>query len=293
MGFLHRHPYATDAYELGYAVGHREDYEYLTRDYPNVDLPTIILDNDFRDPDIGRYLDQFDTYDPSVAILGDAYTPAEAEGFNAVVEQLRDEFSHKEYVVVPKCGRAFDILDRDTVLGYPMGYSDVEADDYSEREDWRGRKVHLLGASPPKQYAVMQELTQPNLRDDPPANIVGVDWNGPHKMAYLGEYWSRDGWQPADHLSIRNTVRKSLEEIKQYWQDRGVWPETEPIDLYGPAVEEPNELIYMDQGGDPIGTREDLEAAYVERYEEYGRIAFLSEHAKKRWEYYEGLTLAD
>ena len=52
---------------------------------------------------------------------------------------------------------------------------------------------------------------------------------------------------------------------------------------------EPDDHIFMNRGGDPIGTREDLEAAYVEEYEQ-GAMAFESEAAKKRWEYYEGLT---
>ena len=252
-------------------------------------MPTIILDNDFRNPDIGRYLDQFDTYDPSVAILGDAYTPAEAAEFNAVVNQLRDEHPHKEYIVVPKCERAFTLLDDQVTLGYAMGYSDIAADDVSSITDWRGRKVHLLGASPPKQYSVIQALTQPRITGEPPADIVGLDWNGPHKGALMGEYWSRDGWQPADHLSIRDTVRESLQEMKRYWQDRGVWPETEPIDLYGSAVEDPEDYIYMDAGGNPIRTREELEKAYVEEYER-GTWAFESESQKDFIEYREDLT---
>lgn len=237
-----------------------------------------------------RYLGQFETYDPSVAILGDAYTPSDAKELNSIATELNVEYPYKEFVVVPKCRQAFNILDDEIVLGYPMGYSDVQADEVSERSDWRGRKVHLLGASPPKQYAVIEELTQPTLTGDRPADIVGLDWNGVQKVAYHGEYWSRDGWQPADHLSIRETVRKSLEEIKQFWQDHGVWPATEPIDLYGPAVDEPDERIYMDRGGDPIPDREALEAAYVEEYEEYGALAFASESQKQFIEYLEGLT---
>lgn len=205
------------------------------------------------------------------------------------MQQLHEEYPYKEYIVVPKCRKAFDRLDDQVTLGYAMGYSDVAATDVSEIGDWRGRKVHLLGASPPKQYAVIQDLTQPLITGDPPADIVGLDWNGPHKGALMGEYWSRDGWQLADHLSIRDTVRKSLEEIKQYWQERGVWPDTEPIDLYGPAVEEPDDHIFMDRGGDPIGSREDLEAAYVEVYEQ-GKWAFEHEAQKKFIEYREGLT---
>lgn len=286
---MHRHPFATDAYELGFAPGVREDYSYQDT-YPNVDVPTVILDNDFSDPDIDRYLDRFEAYDPSVAILGDAYTPVEAQGLNKAAQQLTEEYPYKEIGVVPKCREAFDELDDDIVLGFPMGYSDVQADDYSAITDWRGRRVHLLGAAPPKQYDVIQDLTQPNLRGDPPADIVGVDWNGIHKVAYLGEYWSRDGWQPADQLSIRETVRRSLEEIKAFWQDRGVWPETEPRELYGEAVQEPDFEIFMDRGGDPIPSRDALESAYVEEYEEKGVLAFSSEREKKFVEYREGLT---
>lgn len=212
---------------------------------------------------------------------------------NDVVDTLRDEYPHKEYVVVPKCPGAFEQLDNDIVLGYPMGYSDLHAWEYSSIGDWRGRRVHLLGASPPKQYAKIEELTQPNLASDPPADIVGLDWNGPQKVAYKGEYWSRDGWQSADNLSIRETVRTSLEEIKAFWEERGVWPDTTPRDLYGPAVQEPDKLIFMDHGGDPIATREDLEAAYIREYEEHGRLAFASELQKRHWEYYEGLKPVD
>jgi hypothetical protein len=225
-----------------------------------------------------------------VAILGDAYTATDAKRLNAVATSLQEEYQYKTFVVVPKCRKAFDILDDEIVLGYPLGYSDVQATEYSTLGNWRGRRVHLLGASPPKQYAVIDELTQPTLAGEPPADIVGLDWNGPQKAAYLGEYWSRDGWQPADHLSIRETVRTSLTEIKQYWQDRGVWPDMEPIDLYGPAVTEPDDHLFMDRGGDPIPHRDALEAAYVEEYEEYGALAFESETQQQFIEYREGLT---
>lgn len=232
---------------------------------------------------------RFEIYDPSIAILGDAYTPVDAQRLNDIGQALSDDHPYKELVVVPKCREAFDILADDIVLGYPMGYSDVQSADVSHTQDWRGRKVHLLGASPPKQYAVIEDLTQPTLPGDPPADIVGLDWNGPQKAAYLGEYWSRDGWQPADQLTIRETVRESLKEIKQFWQERGVWPDTEPIDIYGPPVQEPDECIFMDRGGDPILDRQALESAYVTEYEEYGTLAFASETQKKFIEYRDGL----
>lgn len=235
---------------------------------------------------MNRYLDQFEQYDPSVAVLGDAYTPSEAQALNDLVTDLKDEHSHKEFVVVPKCGAAFDILDDEIVLGY----SNVQADDVSERSDWRGRKVHLLGASPKKQYQVIEDLTQPTLTEEPPADIIGLDWNGMQKVAYLGEYWTSNGWQPADHFTIRETVRKSLQEIKHFWQDHGIWPEKEPIDLYGPAVQDPAIPVYVEHGG-TIQTREQLEAAYVDEYEAYGTVAFETEAGQNFVEYRDGLQL--
>lgn len=274
---------------MGFAPGVREDYSYLADEYPNVELPIVILDNDFRDPDLARYLDRFDRYDPPVAILGDAYTRWKADQYQTVTDKLQDRYPHKEYVVVPKCRTAFDALDADVTLGVPLGYSDETWKEFSDILDWRGRNVHLLGGNPHVQYSAIQELTQPTVTGDPPANIVGMDWNGPHKGALMGEYWTPQGWEPADHLSIRETVRNSLYEIKRFWQDKGVWPDTEPIDLYGPAVQEPDERIFMDQGGDPIPGREALEQAYVTEYEEYGTLAFESQTQQQFVEWREGL----
>jgi hypothetical protein len=270
----------------------REDYGLQLDDVPNADVPCVMLDNDFRDPDIDRFLERFDEYDPSVAVLGDAYTEEEAQELNEVACELLEENSHKELVVVPKCDSAFDVLDGDVTLGVPIGYSDIHAEDLGWR-NYRGRPVHVLGAAPDKSYEAIQKLVQPNLFNDEPADVRGVDWNGNQKIAYKGEYWSRKGWKSADELSIRETVRKGLEEIKLFWQERGVWPETEPVDLYGEPVEEPDEFLWMDDGGDPISSREELESAYIGQYVEKGKLAFQSEVEKKFVEYREDLSPAD
>ena len=290
MGFLHRHPFATDAYELGFAPGVREDYTYQCGDLPNVDLPVVILDNDFRDPDLERYRDRFDRYDPSVAILGDAYTPRDARLLNDFAGELSENHPYKAFVVVPKCSEALSLINDEVVLGYAMGYSDVQAHKVADLNEWRGRKVHLLGASPHTQYEVIEALTQPTLTDDPPADIVGLDWNGMQKVAYHGEYWTPDGWRPADHLSIRETVRTSLRAIKQFWQDRGVWPDTEPIDLYGPAVSVPDDPVYAVTGAD-IETREQLEASVVVEYSD-GIRAYRTETEQAFLEWREDLETA-
>jgi len=232
-------------------------------------------------------LERFEKHDPAVGILGDAYNTREADELNQAGKELKESYPYKELVVVPKCREAIDVIDDDLVLGYPMGYSDITAEDFSDLCDWRGRRVHLLGASPPRQYEAIQALTQPTLENDPPADIVGLDWNGAQGVAYKGEYWTSEGWQRADHLTIRETVRQSLKEIKEYWQHRGVWPDTEPIELHGPAVQEPDEPVHCVNGTD-IRTREQIEDSIVEEYAE-GTFAFQNEAEKAFVEYRESL----
>lgn len=92
--------------------------------WSNVDLPVCILDNHFDNPDLERYIGRFEEYQPEVAIVGDAYTADEAVLFQDVIDDLQQEYTDTEYVVVAKCSECFAILDPDIVLGYPMGYSD-------------------------------------------------------------------------------------------------------------------------------------------------------------------------
>lgn len=163
IAFLFRHPFATDAYELGFTTGVREDYRLQIDDYRNVDLPVIMMDNEFRNPDPERYVRRFREHEPAIAVLGDAVTPQEACEYTRLARDLRDEFPATTFIIVPKCREAIDIVDEDFVLGYPLGYSSLNATDYSDPVDWRGRHVHLLGGSPPVQYSALKDLTQPTL----------------------------------------------------------------------------------------------------------------------------------
>ena len=77
VAFLHRHPWTTDAYELGFVTGVREDYRLQDDQFANVDVPILMLDNDFNDPDLTRYVQRFREYQPQIGVLGDAYSAAE------------------------------------------------------------------------------------------------------------------------------------------------------------------------------------------------------------------------
>jgi hypothetical protein len=290
VAFLHRHPFATDAYDLGFLPGIREDYSLQIDDFANVETPVLMVDNDFRDPDADRYVARIRELpeQPWVCVLGDVTTSEQARDYTQLARSLVDEFPTTEFVIVPKCPEAFEIIDEQFVLGYPMGYSDVQADDISEIGDWRGRRVHLLGASPPKQFEAIERLTQPTITSEPPVDIVGLDWNGPQRVAYLGEYWSCNGWQPADQLSIRETVRKSLREMRKFWLKRGVWPTETPIESGGPAVREPDDPVFA-ANGETIHEREALEDAVVVDYETEQTLAYRSDTERAHVEYRTGL----
>ncbi|WP_251344593.1 DUF6610 family protein [Haloplanus halophilus] len=315
VAFLSRHPFATDAHELGFVTGIREDCRLQIDHLRNVDVPLGMLDNDFHRPDLERYLETFRTYEPEIGVIGDAPTPEAAYRFVDAARDLKADYPDATLIIVPKCRGAIDIIGdaeipgTPLVLGYSMGYSDILADDFSEVADWRGQRVHLLGASPPKQWAVIQQLTQPTLAGDPPADIIGLDWNGAHKVAYNGEFWSRDGWQRADHLSIRSTVRRSLREMRSYWEAPGVWPIRPTLrERHGTAVREPDDAVWAATGGDisepdPLSgpdeweTRVDfdddetypIEHAIVVTYEDGRTLAYRSQTERDYVEYYEGL----
>jgi len=152
-----------------------------------------------------------------------------------------------------------DAIPEDIGLGYSRGYADRLAHEFSDPADWRGRRVHILGGSPPKQLEAIRQLTRPTPSADPPADIVGVDWNGLHRGAQFGEFWTADGWddsgRDADHVTVRKTVRHSLVRVREFWKAHGIWPETTPQD----------EGLHIEYGGrrQPISSR--LLAPNVER----------------------------
>ncbi|ESP86868.1 hypothetical protein K933_17332 [Candidatus Halobonum tyrrellensis G22] len=232
MAFLHRVPFVIDALNMGFLPGFREDSSYQQQQFTDLKCPVGMLDNDFRNPDLSRYVERVFEHEPHAGIVGDAYDAAEARRYVDAIRELEASFPDSEFIVVPKCREAIDAVPDDIVLGYSRGYADTLACDFSDPVDWRGRCVHILGGSPPKQLDVIDQLTRPTLTGDPPAEIVGLDWNGVHRGAQFGEFWTADGWddsgRDADHVSVRDTVRYGLGHVRSFWQAHGVWPETTP-----------------------------------------------------------------
>ena len=245
VAFLHRAPFALDAYQLGFLPGFREDCGYQQTQYQDLNIPVRMLDNDFRNPDLKRYVARFFKYEPRVGVIGDAYDVDEVEDYVAAAREIQGSYPEADLIIVPKCRAVIDAIPEDLVLGYSRGYADRLAHEFSEPTDWRGRRVHILGGSPPKQLDVIEQLTRPTLTGEPPADIVGLDWNGLHRGAQFGEFWTADGWddsgRDADHVTVRKTVRHSLARLKEFWTSHGIWPDSTPqddsfeIEYEGPA----------------------------------------------------------
>ncbi len=240
VAFLHRFPFAIDALTLGFLPVFREDCTYQQSQFDTLECPVGMLDNNFRNPDLDRYVDRTLEYEPDVGVIGDAYDAAEAQMYVDTIRELQRSLPETEFIIVPKCRAAIETIPDDIVLGYSRGYANTLAHEFSDPIDWRGRRVHILGGSPPKQLEVVEQLTQPTLTGDPPADIVGLDWNGLHRGAQFGEFWTADGWddsgRDANHVTVRKTVRHSLTRVREFWSTHGIWPETTPHDE-GLAVE--------------------------------------------------------
>lgn len=199
------------------------------------------------------------------------------------VEQLQEKHPHKRFILVPKYEGAFEKVPDGVTLGFPNGYSAEKGFDIASADVWRNvdNPIHILGGATNKQYDAIQKLTGPNLCGDPPANVVGADWNGPFKMAYH-KSWTPNGWKNSVSTP-RETVRESLRNIREYLDAKGLWHGKDLEGLYGPAVREPDDPVYAVSGGD-IRSLEDLEGAVVEEYDA-GTYAFESDTARKLLEY--------
>lgn len=132
---------------------------------------------------------------------------------------------------------------------------------------------------------MIQELTQPRVTGEPPADIVGCDWNGVHLAALKGQYFTPHGYGSADHLSIRETVRRSLEWMRRYWQSVGVWPKGNCRKC--PLEHEPADRVFAADGR--RASDRELEDASVVEYEDGITRAYRNETERARIEYREGL----
>lgn len=137
VAFLHRAPFVVDALALGFLPGFREDCGYQETQYQNLNLPVGILDNDFRNPDLERFVDRFFEHEPRVGVIGDVYEPADVDDHVTAAREIRGSYPEAELIIVPKSRAVIDAIPDDIVLGYSRGYADRLAHEFSDPADWR------------------------------------------------------------------------------------------------------------------------------------------------------------
>ena len=71
MAFPHRAPFVVNALPLGFLSGFRGEYGYLETQYQNLNPLVGMLDNDFRNPNLNRFVDHFFEHKPQVDVIAD------------------------------------------------------------------------------------------------------------------------------------------------------------------------------------------------------------------------------
>lgn len=229
--FTGRYPFVFDAARLGYIIGHREDLSYQWTP-ESVTLTTQFLDNDFEDPDLDRFTDRVFQYEPDVAVLGDITDDAALDRHLAVAEDIWASYPEMRLIIVPKSRSVLEDVPERFILGYPNGKSDIQATDVAPVSAWRGHDLHILGGAPAATWEEIKRLTKPTISGSPPANIVGLDYNGFARLGMqFGDYYSpHGGWEQHlrdTYLPKRVLLLFSLLNAKHFWWANGVWPSTD------------------------------------------------------------------
>ena len=133
VAFLHRAPFVVDAVELGFLPGFREDCGYQETQYQDLNLPVGMLDNDFRNPDLKRFVDRFFEYEPEVGVIGDVDEIDDVDAHVAAAREIQASYPEAELIVVPKSQAVIDAIPETLVLGYSRGYADRLAHEFSDQ----------------------------------------------------------------------------------------------------------------------------------------------------------------
>ena len=149
VAFLHRVPFAIDALNMGFLPGFREDCSYQQQQFIDLECPVGMLDNDFRSPNLDRYVNRVFEHEPRVGIVGDAYDAVEARRYVDAIRELEGSFPDSEFIVVPKCREAIEAIPDDITLGYSRGYADTLAHEFSDPAEAtrRDRPTHPAHAN--------------------------------------------------------------------------------------------------------------------------------------------------
>lgn len=199
------------AQEEGWLLGFRSD-KWMGQ------FPVSFIDVDYRHPDFERHLDIVAQWRPRYATVPDL----SEDGINCAdidraVRQAERLSPHCETVlIVPKLSGHIALLPDSLAIGYsiPSSYGGAAYPLW----ELLGRRVHLLGGSPRKQWNTYLHLNAI-------ATVMSADGNYGQKMAVrYAEYWQKGKW--IEHPQVLSNGkdlylecwRWSCRNIRQRWE---------------------------------------------------------------------------
>lgn len=170
--------FAEIALKSGFLYGAR-----IPRDKPH--FPIFFADQNWKKPNKENYILLLKKYKPTMATVLDLETESQLK----IVMQWAEEVSQicESIVIIPKVPNMIEriperINSKQIILGYsvPTKYSGTNVN----IEEFKNRKVHLLGGSPHKQMQLWKEMCKF-------CEVVSVDGNYMQKMAiYFNKFWT-------------------------------------------------------------------------------------------------------
>jgi len=108
---------------IDFIPGFREDCGYQETQYQNLKLSVEVLDDDFRNPDLDRFVNQSFEHEPQVGVIGDVYERDDVDAHVAAAREIQASYPDAK-LVIPKSRAVIGAIPEDLVLGYSRGYAD-------------------------------------------------------------------------------------------------------------------------------------------------------------------------
>jgi len=176
------------------------------------------VDIDYKQPDFARHLAVVARHQPKYAVVPDlSEAGVTMEDIDRAISQASQLAQYCEIpLIVPKLSGQLTLLPTSIAVGYsvPSRYGGASYPLW----ELAGRRVHLLGGSPRKQFQVYLHLSGI-------AEVMSADGNYAQKQAVrYAEYWTGKKWtEHEDTLQGKvdlylECFRRSCRNIRAYWQ---------------------------------------------------------------------------
>lgn len=169
------------ACEEGWLLGMRSDASPMR-------YPPVFIDIDYKHPDFEKHLAQVAHYHPQYATVPDLseqeVTLQDVERATAQAEQMQPYC--ETVLIIPKLSGQIALLPEYIAIGYsvPSRYGGAQYPLW----ELAGRRIHLLGGSPRKQFQAYLHLSAI-------AEVMSIDANYHQAQAInYAMYWQRDQW---------------------------------------------------------------------------------------------------